>query len=136
MIRRHDDWATRLALHLIETEHRAPVCGAWDCHYAWAAAVEAMTGVDPTPQGVSYTTHIGAAREMKRRGFADHPSFVASLFERIEPSAATPGDCGFVATPDGPSAVIVLGDLVVGIGQQGRERRPRAELIAAFRIPG
>lgn len=118
MVTRLPDWRQRLVRYLA-AEQAAPFSyGSHDCALLAAGAVEAVTGVDPAAEWRgTYTSLAGGLRAIRAAGYADLVDVVDSLFERVEPRSALPGDVAAVDTPDGPALGVVVGPAV-------RVRRP------------
>ncbi|QTL01906.1 hypothetical protein J5J86_13935 [Aquabacter sp. L1I39] len=130
------DWP----LHLDEVieRYQADVFawGARDCFTLPMDASAALIGVDRWAVERTYSTKIGAARKLKRLGFADVADAFAAKFEEIPPALAQRGDIGSVADANGAACgVVVLGTLVAGMSPvAGLTFLPRARLVRAFRV--
>lgn len=84
--------------------------GVSDCYLITDDAVEAVTGERMFP-GVQYSSEIGAAKELRSRGFNDVEQAFTYLFEAIPVSLAQRGDIGVIES-DGQ----ICGGFVSSIG--------------------
>jgi hypothetical protein len=115
--------------------------GVSDCLTVAADLCEAMTGVDPFPEGLrgSYSTAEAAARELARQGFEDVSKALGSVFTAIPRARARRGDCGTLTSLlDGRPVVstfIVLGTgMAIGRQQNGGALVAVQQLEATFAI--
>lgn len=137
-LRRLDDWRARLAAEM-DRQRRDPFAwGKHDCAIGFAAGiVEALTGVDMA-RGYrgKYASPRGALKLLKDEGADSLSAFVAARLPGVLPAFANVGDIGVVAS-DGPLAealcMIDASGLVV-MTEQGHGRRPRGDLITAFKV--
>lgn len=95
MTRRVKGWEK--ALNAVIEKHRAlpSKYGISDCWLIANDAVEAVIGVRMFP-GVTYTSEMGAAKELRSRGFKTVADAFEEIFEPIPPSLAQRGDIGVV----------------------------------------
>nr|WP_319250509.1 hypothetical protein [uncultured Celeribacter sp.] len=136
---RRADWRARLAAEM-DRQRRTPFAwGPHDCALGLAAgAVEAITGAD-LRAGMSgrYQTARGALRVLRAEGFETLGDAVAALLpEHDNLLMARVGDIAVIAA-EGPVrealAVVDVSALIV-LTEQGHGRRPRAEMLRAFRV--
>ena len=130
---RRDDWRPRLRAYLAQPD--APFeYGAMDCG-AWAGgAVEAITGTNPhAAVAGEYKTMAGALRALKRKGFADHIDYAASVLTEIDPAYATWGDIAVVDGMDGLALGVVTGAQIEVRAPSGRAVVPLTDAVRAFR---
>lgn len=130
------DWPLRLEEAIERYQDGGFAWGERDCFTLPMDVAEALTGVDPWASERTYTTEIGAARKLRRLGFADVSDAFAAKFQEIAPSLAQRGDIGVVLDADGAACgVIVLGAFVAGMSPiAGLTFLPRARLVRAFRV--
>lgn len=85
------------AINDVIRKHRAlpSQYGISDCYLITDDAVEAVTGERMFP-GVQYSSELGAAKEMRSRGFDNVEQAFASLFETVPVSLAQRGDIGVI----------------------------------------
>lgn len=98
--------------------------GTADCLARVADLCEAMTGVNPLPASERrYSTAAGAAKVMKRLGFATVGEALASVFPTVAKAKARRGDCGVADVRiDGvtvEAAFIVMGAQAVASNERG-----------------
>ena len=105
-----------------------PFCwGEHDCARFAAGWVEAVTGRNPMV-GWRYTTQVGAARALARRGFATLADAVAAELPEIPLAYAMEGD---IAMVDGACG-IVGGEVVYVLRSEGLGIVPMARAKRAF----
>lgn len=135
-IQRRDDW--RPALHeAVETTRREPFqWGERDCALFAADCVKAMTGID-LGFGFrgSYDDAAGAAKALRRAGFADLPALVASFFDEIHPVRAGVGDIAAIETAEGWALGVYGGPRVTVLRPDGLGSVDRSIVTKAFRVP-
>lgn len=138
-LHRLDDWRARLAAEM-DRQRRDPFAwGTQDCAIGLACGVVlAITGVDlgALYRG-KYTTKAGALKVMRASGAADLADFAAlHLPEHIHPSRASVGDIGVIPSdgPFGQALAMIDASGVVVMTEEGHGRRPRADVIRAFRV--
>lgn len=137
-LHRLDDWHARLAAET-DRQRRDPFAwGTHDCAIGFAAGIiEALTGVDLAKDyRGKYKTPRGAMKVLRDAGADSLGSFVALHLPPVKISRADVGDIGIVAS-DGPLgealAMIDASGLVV-MTEHGHGRRPRGDLIRAFKV--
>lgn len=130
------DWPLRLEEVIERYQAGAFAWGGMDCFTLPMDVAAALTGVDPWADERTYATEIGAARKLKRLGFADVADAFAAKFSEIPSALAQRGDIGTVVDADGAACgVVVLGTLVAGMSPvSGLTFLPRARLVRAFRV--
>lgn len=132
---RREDWPERL-VEAIERHAALPFgWGSSDCFLLPMDCVRAMTDAEPWPEvRGQYASETGAAKQLRRRGFADMAEAFASAFPEIPPSLAGRGDIGIVDSPRGLAGVVFIDTGVVGKAEAGIRRLPRAHVLRAFKV--
>ena len=133
---RKPDWEQRLADYLAAQHGARFAYGRHDCVLFAAGAVRAMTGAH-LAKGVrgKYRGKLGAASQLKRRGWASLEKMMDAHFQRVVPAHAMRGDI-----------VMAQGSLGICAGQRawfaGDEANPDGpaflplkEWTAAWRVP-
>lgn len=95
-------WERRLDA-AIEMHAAAPFAyGASDCFLVFWDCAAALIGADamPWPRPSGYSTASGAARALRRGGYADVAAALAE-FPAMAPALARRGDGGLIVGPDG-----------------------------------
>lgn len=119
---------------VIDSGVRTPF--AWDdtgidCVRFADQAVEAQTGASKLAElGLRWKGKAGAYRVLKRLGGLE-----AAVDKALRPTPcalALRGDVAMVAGRDGPALMIVEGDSLVGPGERGQIRLPRAAMTKAW----
>lgn len=130
---RRRDWVARLHA-LIEARQRAPFAwGRHDCCLFVCDAVQAMADHDPAADlRGRYSSEAGAARIVKRAGGL-RALAAARLGEPIAPALAQVGDVGLVQHDGRESLALCGGALWLATGEQGLERLPLSDALAAWR---
>lgn len=101
-----------------------------DCVGFVLAAVEAMTGIRVAPTA-KWTDRDGALRKIARYGSIEKR--LDRHFKRIPPALAMRGDIAGVADAEfGIHPMIVEGTTLVGPGERGNRRLPRAAMMVAW----
>jgi hypothetical protein len=119
---------------VIEARVRTPF--AWDdtgidCVRFADEAVAAQTGSSPLATlAVGWKSKIGAHRWLKRLGGLE--AVVDRVLAPSPCALARRGDVALVAGPEGPALMIVEGDSLVGPGERGQIRLPRAAMLKAW----
>ncbi|WPE19968.1 DUF6950 family protein [Shinella zoogloeoides] len=131
---RHLDWLKRL--HDVIARHQAlPASfGISDCFVIADDSVEAVTGRRMFPDARGYTTPAGAAKQLRRHGFASLREAFASKFQEVPVLMAQRGDIG-VYDNDGEISGGVF--TAVGFMTRGAEEivfLPPSAALAAFRV--
>jgi hypothetical protein len=133
---RRPDWRARLAAYVAASRRRAFAFGIFDCALFAAGAVEVQTGVDLRRELAGrYTTEIGAARVLRRNGFADPAEVAARFLPEIAVAAACHGDVAAIRTQAGVALAVVGGPhlLAARVGS-GLIALPLTAAFAAFRV--
>jgi hypothetical protein len=136
MLTRYPEWRARLAGYVSASRRRAFAYGSFDCALFAAGAVEVQTGVDLRRQLAGrYTTKIGAARVLRRNGFADPAEVAAALLPPIPVAAARQGDVATIRTGAGVALAVVGGPhLLAARAGSGLIALPLTAAVAAFRV--
>ncbi|WP_411838567.1 DUF6950 family protein [Paracoccus sp. ME4] len=135
---RRDDWRARLAAEM-DRQRRTPFAwGRQDCAIGFAATiVEALTGVDLAGgyRG-RYAGPRAAAKILADAGAATLADFAAQQLPEIHPSRADLGDIGVIEAdgPFGQAFCMVDASGLVVMTPEGHGRRPRADMIRAFKV--
>ena len=135
-MRRYDDWPARLGAFLARHQYEPFAYGRWDCCLFVAAAIEAMTGVDPA---ASVRGTYSSARGARRYG-----SVVAAV-EAVTASYGMPetsvlkarrGDVALAAGITGGSLGLVAldGRDVLLVSSNGLWRVPVLSAIRAWSV--
>lgn len=137
MRQRVGDWPR--ALRAVIDRHRAgPVeIGRCDCASLVADAVRAVTGRPPADNLLTFSTHRGALRVLRNRGFTSALDAVDSLFERVPVNELQRGDLAWgPVIGDGPLSVpaIVDGASVVTMSHAGLLVLPRFEMTTGWAV--
>lgn len=137
-LHRLDDWRARLAAEM-DRQRRDPFrWGQHDCAIGFAAGiVEALTGAD-LARGYrgKYRSQAGALRLLREAGAADLGDFAAQLLPEVHPAFARVGDIGVIAAPGviGQAFCMLDASGIVVMTEAGHGRRPREDVIRAFRV--
>lgn len=133
MIRR-EDWPERL-IEAIGTHAGLPFeWGISDCFLLPMDCVLAMTDTDPWWEERGYTSAAGAAKRLRRHGFASVADAFAAKFEEIPPTLAGRGDIGVIETPDGLAGVVFMDTGAIGKAEAGVRRVARSLVVRAFKV--
>lgn len=134
------DWEARLAAYLSEVADLPMAWGRHDCALHAANAIRAVTGEDhAAPYRGRYQTELGAARALRRQGFASVEAQFDALFPAIVPAFAQRGDIVLrgdaVGVCIGAEALFVGEEALAGAApRDGLVRFPRAEWAKAWAI--
>ena len=133
---KHRDWFERLDAVLDLYRLQGFAWGERDCFTLPMDCVAAQTGADPWADERTYTTEIGAARKLKRLGFADVGDAFSARLDEVHTVRAGRGDIGTVLDAEGrPCGVVVLGAYVLGMSPvHGLTTLPRSRLARAFKV--
>jgi hypothetical protein len=136
MLTRYPDWRARFAEYVAASRRRAFAFGSFDCALFAAGAVEVQTGVDLRRElAGTYTTEVGAARVLRRNGFADPAEVSARFLPEIAVSAARQGDIAAMRTGAGVALAVVGGPhLLAARAGSGLIALPLTAACAAFRV--
>ena len=122
------DWEQRLHGYLTGLAGRGFTWGRLDCALFAAGAVMAITGEDPAAAFRGrYRTARGSVRALRRFGAGTLEATIAAQFEDRPAAFARRGDLALVAGELGPMVGVVIGADALFIGDDGFERRPRAD---------
>lgn len=129
-------WEKRLRDALAPWQTRPFAWGTADCGCLVADAAMAVAQcADPMAAlRDRYTTAQGNARLLKSLGFASPADFVASTFAEVPHALARRGDIGVVGADVRAPLVVVMGPVLLGIGDTGLVSLPRAQLTRAFAV--
>ena len=129
------DWEVRLAAVTEKHLHLAGEWGKSDCLITVADAIRAVIGKDHARMiRGKYTTELGAAKIMKRRGFATVEDVLASRFPPVGRLLAQRGDVGVVERNGVISAGYVTEYGFAVKSETGLEFIPQTEIRSAFAI--
>jgi hypothetical protein len=136
---RREDWPEQLAAVLEEHAELPFVWGRSDCLTFPADAVLAMTGIDPAAEiRGRYRSGSGAARILRRRGFASVADAFAATFAEIPVAMAGRGDLGVVPVPYGSGFAGVVFMAAGAFGKRaegpGHVFVPRSAIVRAFKV--
>lgn len=136
---RREDWPERLLEVIAHHEALSYELGISDSYMLCADAVLAMTGEEPWPEvRGSYSTEVGAAKQLRSRRFASEAQAFASAFREIPVALAGRGDLGVVQVPTGAgmAGVVFVDAAAVGkhADRAGLIRVPRAKVFRAFQV--
>lgn len=119
-------------LELLEQRSTMPFeWGINDCVTFAAAAVVAQTGRDPLGR-LQWSDEAGARKALVKVGGLE--AALDARFPRTSPAAAMRGDLAAAPDPLGIRVMVVEGATLVGPGERGLERVPRAEMVAAWSV--
>lgn len=132
---RLEDWPERL-IRTVSAHRAAPFAwGEFDCATFFAAAVEAVIGIDPLTAYRPWASERDAARVLLDHGYRDMAHFTECLFPEIAPAKARRGDIGFCAE----RKVLTCPAVILGAEAAQRDERswlmfPASTIIRAFRV--
>lgn len=128
-------WRRELAAYLRQCSAEPFRPGTLDCGLFVGGAVAAMTGQSVT-DGLHYKTIKAGLSQMKRKGFADHIEYAASLFEEWpSPLFAQEGDIAALEGEDGsPVLGVVQGEGIYVMGIDGLGIVPLTDAKRAFKV--
>jgi hypothetical protein len=130
---RYQDWPVRLAAFVAANRDRPFVWGEWDCASMALAWVEEATG--ERPYVATHTDVTSAAHALVDLGGGMEQAATAVFGEpREHVGHAQRGDIALVEIEGHDSLTVVLGEWVVGPGEEGLAYRPRAEMKKAWAI--
>jgi hypothetical protein len=104
---RIDGWDDALMTVIADHAARPYQAGGSDCFCLAMDGVGAVTGVRPYAD-VRYSTDLGAARLMKRRGFADLQEAVAAVLPPRNRAQVQRGDVAVLPGSGGPTLGLVV----------------------------
>lgn len=132
---RHPDWERRLVRVSERHMHLPGEWGASDCGLTVGEAIEAVTGTNPLAEFVGrYSTERGAARIMKRKGWADMGDVLAAFFAPVNRLSARRGDVGTVMQGGALTAGYVTEYGFAAKGPDGLIFHPLTAIVTAFRV--
>lgn len=132
---RSDGWERRLARVVERHMHIPGAWGASDCGLTVGEAVEAVTGTNPLVEFVGrYSTELGAARIMKRKGWADMGDLLAAFFEPCGRLSAQRGDVGTILQGGQLTAGFMTDLGFATKGPNGLMFHDQTDLVAAFKV--
>jgi len=131
-------WRARFAAEMDRQRRKAFAWGRQDCALGLVTgAIEAITGVD-LARGYrgKYRGQAAALRILRNAGCATPGDFAATLLPEIPPALARVGDIGVIEAPGplGQAFCIVDASSLIVMTDHGHGRRPRADMIRAFRV--
>jgi len=129
------DQARDYAALLAFIESRMRTGFAWgkranDCISFFGGAILAQTGVDRLAPLADWNSKAGALRVLKQLGGLE--AAADSVLTSVAPSMAARGDGGLVRVASGLAIMVVEGDTLVGPGEAGLVRLPRAAMLRAW----
>ena len=132
---RVENWPAALAAEIASAQNKPFAWGSHDCG-TFAAAVEtAVTGETGFGDALGgYKTAIGAARKLRKIGFATIEDLVAARLVEITPSFAQRGDVVAIDTDLGPAIGVVTGADALTPGLEGLVRYPVTVARRAWRV--
>lgn len=147
MIRRFDDWQTRLDVCLADAARTGFVWGENDCCMSAANAVRACTGVDPaSAYRGTYSTAQGAVSRLRRAGGDPHrlienmaAGIAADLgLEEIDPVYAQALDVAFLPFENAAAldGVLSVCDGLTFVAFTPDGGLARSSFLYAARLPG
>jgi hypothetical protein len=129
------DWDRRLARLVPDIVATPGVWGKTDCLLTVMDVVREITGVDPAADiRGNYKTEAGAARILRRRGFADVEAALASLFPEIGRLMAQRGDVGVVEQGALLSCGFICDRGFVARTEAGVLVLPQTDIKTAFKV--
>lgn len=132
---RKHGWRPALYAYLLSAAAEPFVYGRHDCALHAAAAVQAMTGVDPAaPWRGRYTTFRGGVRVLRKEGHEDHIAAVSAWFDETPPLMARVGDLAQVPGDGGPALGVVQGESVSVLLPRGLGLVPLTAADRAWRV--
>lgn len=93
---RQPNWERRLTAVVQKHMDMPASWGTSDCYQFPDDAVEALTGERMHRASFGYSTEAGAAKKLRKRGFANVGEAFAARFPEISPSLAQRGDIGVI----------------------------------------
>lgn len=130
-----DGWEKRLNAVVAKHQLLPGEFGVSDCYIIPDDAVAAVTGDVMYPEARGYRTEAGAAKKLRRHGFANVREAFAARFREIPPTIARRGDIGVIER-DGQFS----GGVFTSIGFATRAHGgpvifiPVSQVSAAFRV--
>lgn len=137
MLRRLDDWPSRLHAYIRSRREMPFAWGSNDCcTFAIGGGVEALTGILLLPDVQRPTTEFGAARFLVERGHHDVSGLATELLgvPMITPRLAQRGDVVALLADEGVTLGICLGADVAAPGPLGLVFPPLSCALKAWRV--
>ena len=131
-VQRYRDWQSRLAGFVASRESAPFVWGSNDCALFMFDAIEAMTGYDPVADLRDYSSELGAARILKRKG-GMRGLAKERLGAEIHPMQAQVGDVGLVDVGGRESFALCGGSFWLSPGPNGLVRLDLGVAVMAWR---
>lgn len=138
-ISRLDNWRQRYAAEMDRQRQLPFRWGTHDCFLGMVTgAVDALTGAD-LGRGFRgrYKSERKAAAVLAEDGFASLADLMASLLPEIPPAFARVGDVGVLKSEGedvGEALCLVDASGVIVMTAEGHGRRPREDMIRAFKV--
>lgn len=137
-LRRLDDWRARLAAEM-DRQRRVPFAwGQQDCAIGFACGiVRAITGADlARGHRGKYRSAGDALKVLRGSGAQTLGDFVGLYLPEVHPAFARVGDLGVIAAegPIGQAFCMVDASGLIVMTEEGHGRRPRTDMIRAFRV--
>lgn len=128
-------WEKRLNAVVAKHEALPSDWGISDCFVIPDDAVEALTGAVMYPTARGYRTEVGAAKALRRHGFANVREAFSVRFSEIPPVMAQRGDIGVIERDGASSGGVftVLGFMTRAHGGPV-EFIPASAVTAAFKV--
>jgi hypothetical protein len=127
-------WETAL-VRVIEAHSTQPFSwGGSSCFAMADDAIEAVRGESSLRQFCTFKTEAGAAKRLKRTGFADIGDLFASLLPEIPPSLAQRGDIGVILREGVLSAGIFTSFGFASKAEHGVIYEPITAVSRAFKV--
>ena len=135
-MKRRPDWPERLYREIEKARYKPFRYGKNDCCTFACDCVKAMTGEDPMAAfRRQYKDDASARAALKTIGSGSLYHTVRRKFGNPIPVAmAHRGDLALAITRNGPTLFVVLGEKMVGPGDDGLEHVPAADADRAFRV--
>lgn len=141
MIRRLEDWPTRLERYVLAQQKAKFRYGQLDCCLFVAGAIEAMTGVDIAPFREYHSRRTASQLAVTYCGRKSVRAIVEKAFEeagmpKIPPAFACRGDAVLIKRPSDSSLGIVdlNGRDILLLAREGFARQPISLAVQAWRV--
>lgn len=133
---RRPDWPERLHKEIEKARHKPFRWGRNDCCTFACNCVKAMTGEDPMAEfRRHYKDGVSAREALKTIGSGSLYHTARRKFGNPIPVAqAHRGDLALAMTQNGPTLFVILGEKMVGPGEDGLEHIPTLDADRAFRV--
>lgn len=133
---RQEGWEDRF-LEVLERHSRIPFqWGVSDCARLPRDVVEAITGEVPDIWAIDYRDATTAFLKLRALNVNNLGEAFAKVFREIHPVFAGRGDIGTAEYPGAilGGGVVVVGENVMGKGENGVVMLPRTAMIRAFKV--